>query len=63
MADEHANGTPNATRLLSYYFAAPSGGLSSAAIMLCEVIGNEIQSISLRGAADPMIHKEKRDEA
>ena len=60
MADEHTSGTPNATRLFSCYFAAPEGGLSNAAIMLCEVIGDEIQSVSLRVAADAMNQEKKR---
>ncbi len=41
--------------LLSCYFKAKDeGGPEMDVIMLCEMAGNEIQSISLRSAADAM---------
>ncbi len=60
--DEH-NVAPQATRLLSFYVAADDIGLSNNSIMLCEVIGNEIQSVSLRVAADAMTKWIKPTEA
>lgn len=63
MAEEQKNGNQHASRLLSCYFKAADGGLSSASIMLCEVVGNEIQSVSLRVAADAMTHWKKQGEA
>ncbi len=46
---------PQASRLLSCFLSAAVDGPENNAIMLCEVIGNEIQSISLRVAADMML--------
>ena len=46
--------TPQPSRLLSCFLSATDHGPESNAIMLCEVIGNEIQSISLRVAANMM---------
>ena len=40
------------SRLLPCFLNAADDGLMNDAIMLCEVIGEEIQSISLRVAAD-----------
>ncbi|MGI4829290.1 MAG: hypothetical protein ACRYFU_14010 [Janthinobacterium lividum] len=40
------------SRLLPYFLQASDDGLLSNAVMLCEVIGEEIQSVSLRVAAD-----------
>ena len=40
------------SRLLPFFLQAADDGLLSNAVMLCEVIGEEIQSISLRVAAD-----------
>ena len=55
MAAENKPGTPSKpTRLLSCFLSATENGPDNNAIMLCEVIGNEIQSISLRVAADMM---------
>ena len=55
MAADHEQGsTPQPTRLLSCFLAATEDGPDTNAIMLCEVIGHEIQSISLRVAADIM---------
>ena len=53
MSAEKENGPENATRLFSTYLKA-ADGLNTDSVMLCEVIGDEIQSISLRVAADPM---------
>ena len=53
-ADHEQSSTPQPTRLLSCFLAATEDGPDNNAIMLCEVIGNEIQSISLRVAADIM---------
>lgn len=54
MAADDKKGTKRATRLISSYLKAADDGLNCDAVMLCEVIGDEIQSISLRVAADPM---------
>ena len=54
MAAEERNVASQATRLLSFFVKADDIGLSNNSIMLCEVIGNEIQSVSLRVAADAM---------
>ena len=57
MASENEQApTPQPSRLLSCFLSATKHGPESNAIMLCEVIGNEIQSISLRVAADMMPH-------
>lgn len=52
MADDNPNGAPQPSRLLPYFLQASDDGLLSNAVMLCEVIGEEIQSVSLRVAAD-----------
>ncbi len=53
MAAENEQGSrPQPSRLLSCFLEAAENGPDSNAIMLCEVIGNEIQSISLRVAAE-----------
>ncbi len=55
MAAENEQGsTSRPSRLLSYFLAATENGPDNNAIMLCEVIGTEIQSISLRVAAEFM---------
>jgi len=54
MAAERENRTTQATRLFSTYLRAANDGLDCDAVMLCEVIGDEIQSVSLRVAADSM---------
>lgn len=55
MAAEHENEAPQGTRLISCYLLADEGdGLSKDSVMLCEVIGEEIQSVCLRVAADAM---------
>jgi len=55
MAAEHENGTGEGLRLLSCYFkATEEDGIHSDSLMLCEVIGEEIQSVSLRVAANAM---------
>ena len=55
MASENEQGTtPQPSRLLSCFLSATEHGPESNAIMLCEVIGDEIQSISLRVAANMM---------
>lgn len=45
---------PGVPRLLPCFVEAGTDGLVSDAVMLCEVVGDEIQSISLRIAADAM---------
>jgi hypothetical protein len=53
---EQTNEEQALANLLSCYFKAKEeSGLDKDAIMLCEMVGDEIQSISLRVAADPMI--------
>ena len=52
MVRDDANNAPKPSRLLPYFLQAAEDGLMSNAVMLCEVIGEEIQSISLRVAAD-----------
>ncbi len=42
------------SRLLPCFVEAGTDGLVSDSVMLCEVVGDEIQSISLRIAADAM---------
>lgn len=60
MAAESENVTPQGTRLLSCYLQADEDdGLGRDSVMLCEVIGEEIQSVSLRVAADAMIRWNK----
>ncbi len=54
MATGQEDGTMRATRLFSTYLRAADDGLDCDAVMLCEVIGDEIQSVSLRVAADAM---------
>lgn len=43
---------PQPSRLLPFFLQAADDGLLNNAVMLCEMIGEEIQSISLRVAAD-----------
>ena len=52
MVDNHSDDTQHPSRLLPYFLQASDDGLLSNAVMLCEVIGEEIQSVSLRVAAD-----------
>ena len=59
VADRKEN-NPKATRLLPYFLQA-KGGLVSNTVMLCEVVGDEIQSISLRVAADALQHLQASD--
>ncbi len=54
MAANERGRTPHTSRLLPCYLKASDDGLLSDAVMLCEMIGDEIQSVSLRVAADPM---------
>lgn len=54
MAADDNTGKPDTSRLLSCYLNAAEDGLVSNAVMLCEMVGEEIQSISLRVAADTM---------
>ena len=54
MAGEDSTGKPQPSRLLPYFLNAADDGLIHDAVMLCEVIGDEIQSISLRVAADSL---------
>ncbi len=54
MAAENNEGAQPASRLLSSYLKAAEDGLAADAVMLLEVIGDEIQSVSLRVAAEPM---------
>ena len=53
-AEKEQGSTQQPTRLFSCFLAAAEDGPDTNAIMLCEVIGQEIQSISLRVAADIM---------
>ena len=55
MAADSNNGTPEATRLFSTYMKAKDE-LKTDVVMLWEVIGDEIQTISLRVAAESMKH-------
>ena len=52
MTRDNSNNAPQPSRLLPYFLQAAEDGLMSNAVMLCEVIGEEIQSVSLRVAAD-----------
>lgn len=55
MATDDKDEMQRATRLVSSYLkAAEEDGLDVDAVMLCEMIGDEIQTISLRVAADSM---------
>lgn len=55
MSEEHEEKSPAVVNLLSCYFKAKGDAeIHKDAIMLCEMRGDEIQSISLRVAADPM---------
>ena len=54
MAMEEPTRIPQPSRLLPFYLSAADDGLVHDAVMLCEVIGNEIQSISLRVAAESL---------
>lgn len=54
MAAIEENGTPKGLNLLTCYFKADEERLTKDAIMLCEMKGDEIQTVSLRVAADPM---------
>ena len=52
MIRDDANSASQPSRLLPYFLQASDDGLLSNAVMLCEMIGEDIQSISLRVAAD-----------
>ena len=54
MALNKQSGFPQPSRLLPCFLNAAEDGLAHDAVMLCEVIGDEIQSISLRVAADSL---------
>lgn len=54
MAANNENEMQRATRLFSYYLRASEDGPSTDSVMLCEIIGDELQSVSLRVASDPM---------
>lgn len=54
MNTEERRGAEEVSRLLSCYFRAGEGGLKNDSVMLCEVVRDEIQSISLRVAAKGM---------
>ncbi len=59
-AEQHEN-TGEGLRLLSCYFrATEEDGIHSDSLMLCEVIGEEIQSVSLRVAANAMTRANKQ---
>ncbi len=53
MAADEGNGTPQATRLFSTYLRAKDE-LKTDAVMLWEVVGDEIQSVALRVASESM---------
>lgn len=61
MAEEQAKNAPREARLLSCYLAADED-LKINSIMLCEMVGNEIHSISLRVAADAMGQRNLADD-
>ncbi len=54
MAMNERNEVPHPSRLLPCFFNAAEDGLAHDAVMLCELVGDEIQSISLRVAADAL---------
>ncbi len=54
MSMDPRSGASQPSRLLPCYLNAAEDGLAHNAVMLCEVIGDEIQSISLRVAADAL---------
>ena len=54
MLRNEPSGVPQPSRLLPCFLNAADDGLAHDAVMLCEVIGDEIQSISLRVAADSL---------
>ena len=54
MALDNQDGISQPSRLLPCFLNAAEDGLAHDAVMLCEVIGDEIQSISLRVAADAL---------
>ena len=53
MADETQDDAVRGSRLLTCFLRSAEE-LDDHAVMLCEVVGDEIQSVSLRVAADPM---------
>ncbi|MDQ2834378.1 MAG: hypothetical protein M3Y50_11645 [Acidobacteriota bacterium] len=60
METEGQNQESRCTRLLSCYLEAnQDDGLGRDSVMLCEMIGEEIQTISLRVAADAMLRWKK----
>ncbi len=62
MADHEQKPEARTTRLVSAYLKAEDE-LNTDSVMLCEVIGDEMQSVSLRVAADAMAHWKKQGEA
>ena len=48
------NSLPEPPRLLPCFLPASDDGLACDAVMLCEMIGDEIQSVSLRVAAESL---------
>ena len=55
MPEEQEQRSPESVNLLSCYFKArEDSGPDKDVIMLCEMLGNEIQSVSIRVAAEPM---------
>ncbi len=54
MAMNEQSGVPQPSRLLPCFLNASDDGLAHDAVMLCELIGDEIQSISLRVAAESL---------
>ncbi len=60
MEAEHESKAPRSTRLRSCYLEAnEEDGLGRDSVMLCQVLGDEIQSVSLRIAADAMLRWNK----
>ena len=57
MPADQENNNPQRTRLLTCHLAPADDGLNIDSVMLCEVIGEEIQSVSLLVAADPMTRR------
>jgi hypothetical protein len=60
MATQRENQSPQSTRLWSFYLEAnEEDGLGRDSVLLCQVLGGEIQSVSLRVADDAMLRWKK----
>ena len=58
MAADDRDLRAQASRLLSIYVKAAEDGLKRDSVMLCEMLGDEIQSVSLRVAAQTMMRSQ-----